>query len=53
MDAERRSRRLLRVAIAWLATVLAIGLWQAYGAWLFANESFEAKWFGSGAGHGL
>jgi hypothetical protein len=28
-------RRYVRLAIVWLAAVLAWGLWQAYGAWLF------------------
>ena len=30
-------RRVVRWAIVWLATVLAVGLWQAYGVWLFAG----------------
>jgi len=32
----------VRLVVAWLAVVLAVGLWQAYGAWLLGN----------GAGHG-
>ena len=32
-----RKTRVVRVAIVWLATVLAVGLWQAYGEWLFAG----------------
>ena len=39
--ASRRSR-VERVAIAWLATVLAVGLWQAYGAWLFSGGAEHA-----------
>jgi hypothetical protein len=39
---SRRSRRLEHLAIAWLATVLAIGLWQAYGTWLFAVAADHA-----------
>jgi len=43
-DSARGLRPLVaRLAIAWLAIVLALGLWQAYGAWLF----------GSGADHAL
>ena len=29
--------RYVRLAIVWLAAVLAWGLWQAYGAWLFSD----------------
>jgi hypothetical protein len=28
--------RLVRAAVVGLAIVLALGLWQAYGAWLFS-----------------
>jgi hypothetical protein len=27
----------VRVAVAWLAAVLAVGLWQGYGVWLFSG----------------
>lgn len=30
---SRRSRLHARLAVAWLAAVLAVGLWQAYGEW--------------------
>ena len=50
---SRRSRCVARVAIAWLATVLAVGLWQAYGTWLSGNGYFGNGLFGSGAGHGF
>jgi hypothetical protein len=39
---SRRSRRLERFAIAWLAAVLAVGLWQAYGTWLFSAGADHA-----------
>jgi len=39
---SRRSQRLERIAIACLATVLAIGLWQSYGAWLFSGRAEHA-----------
>ena len=32
-----RRPRYVRAAIAWLAFLLAAGLWQAYGAWLFSE----------------
>jgi hypothetical protein len=35
MDAQHHSR-LVRLAVAVLGTLLAWGLWQCYGAWLFA-----------------
>jgi hypothetical protein len=28
-----------RLAVAWLAGWLALGLWQAYGAWLLSGEA--------------
>jgi hypothetical protein len=33
----RHSRLLARLAVAWLAAVLAVGLWQAYGEWLLTG----------------
>jgi hypothetical protein len=48
MDARERdprgnwSRRLTVIVSLWLATLIAAGLWQGYGAWLF----------GIGGGHG-
>jgi len=38
----RRSTRVARIVAAWLAVLLALGLWQGYGMWLF----------GIGASHG-
>jgi cytochrome c-type biogenesis protein CcmH/NrfG len=31
------SPRVVRLVVAWLAAVLALGLWQAYGAWLLSS----------------
>jgi hypothetical protein len=39
---SRRNILVVRVVAAWLAALLAVGLWQGYGAWLF----------GIGASHG-
>jgi hypothetical protein len=38
MDAQVKNPRpwLVRAAVFVLAVVLAVGLWQAYGAWLFS-----------------
>jgi hypothetical protein len=36
--ASSRARlRVARFVVAWLAAVLAAGLWQAYGAWLLGG----------------
>jgi hypothetical protein len=29
--------RVVRLVVAWLVIVLAIGLWQGYGAWLLSG----------------
>jgi hypothetical protein len=34
-----RRARVVRVAVVGLAIVLALGLWQAYGVWLFSAAS--------------
>jgi hypothetical protein len=31
----RRNTRVARIVAAWLAVLLALGLWQGYGTWLF------------------
>jgi hypothetical protein len=36
---KSRFSRVEWVAAAWLSVVLAIGLWQSYGAWLFGGAS--------------
>jgi hypothetical protein len=32
----------VRLVVAWLAAVLALGLWQAYGAWLLSGGAGHA-----------
>jgi cytochrome c-type biogenesis protein CcmH/NrfG len=34
--------RVVRLVVTWLAAVLALGLWQAYGAWLLSGGPGDA-----------
>jgi hypothetical protein len=36
-DSSRVRPLVVRLAILWLAAVLAVGLWQAYGEWLLSG----------------
>ena len=36
------SRRLTAIVTLWLAALIAAGLWQGYGAWLFGMSSGHA-----------
>jgi hypothetical protein len=40
--ARHVSRPLTRLVVAWLAAVLAIGLWQGYGGWLLTGGIGDA-----------
>ena len=42
-EAKRESRSVVRpivfrLVVAWLAVVLAVGLWQGYADWLFSSD---------------
>jgi hypothetical protein len=38
MDAPPQVSRSVRLVTAWLAVLLALGLWQGYGVWLFGGR---------------
>lgn len=49
MDAQELNRKVaravphaVRLLIAWLAAVLAVGLWQGYAAWLMGGDNHVA-----------
>ena len=39
VTSRRQRPRFTRLVIAWLAILLASGLWQAYGEWLFSSAA--------------